>query len=136
MLRRPINRSIILLDNWSMTTRITHARWDEIPLDKVTEMVSRKTVAGASASLTQAYFKKGALVPLHPAAAEQFLYVLQGAVRVRTDREDFIIREGDVAVLPGGVLRQAESLDDTFVMVFEGASAPDRSTRPCPPDER
>ena len=129
-----------------MTTRITHARWDEIALDKVTEMVSRKTVAGVSASVTQAYFKKGTLVPLHPAPAEQILYVLQGALRIRADDEDLIIREGELVVLPGGVLRQAESFDDTFVLVCESrasgpapqaaSSAPDRSSPPCPPDGR
>ncbi len=84
-------------------------------------MVSRKAVAGAQLTLTQAYFKKGALVPRHVLAYEQLVYVLQGAVRVRADDEDVTIREGEVAVIPGGVVRQAESLDDTFVMVFSAA---------------
>lgn len=82
-------------------------------------MVSRKTVSGARSTLTQAYFKKGALVPQHVVTAEQLVYVLQGALRLTVNREELIIREGEIATLPGGSLRQAESLDDTFVMIFD-----------------
>ena len=39
-------------------------RWDELALEKVTEMVTRKAVSGAELALTQAYFKKGAGVPV------------------------------------------------------------------------
>ena len=100
-----------------MNRRVTLARWDEIPLDKVTEMVSRKVVAGTDLSLTQAYLKKGTLVPLHTLGTEQCLYVLQGAIRLVVDGADLTIREGEVAVIPAGASRQAESLDDTFCLV-------------------
>ena len=38
-------------------------RWDELPLEKVTEMVSRKIVSGTREMVAQHYMKKGALVP-------------------------------------------------------------------------
>jgi unsaturated pyranuronate lyase len=91
-------------------------RWDELPLDKVTEMVARKTVSGAELAVTQAYFKKGALVPLHRHAAERLLYVLQGALRARFGTEEITIREGDVLIVAANVPHQAESLDDTFLL--------------------
>ena len=35
-------------------------RWDEIALEKVTEMISRKIVTGEREMLTQIYLKRGA----------------------------------------------------------------------------
>src|SRR5262245_47774049 len=54
-------------------------RWDEIALEKVTEMISRKIVTGERMMCTQIYLKKGALVPTHSHESEQMTYVLQGA---------------------------------------------------------
>jgi quercetin dioxygenase-like cupin family protein len=101
-----------------MTLRAALHRWDDLPLDKVTEMVARKTIGGAAASITQAYYKKGALVPRHTHREEILVYVLQGALRFRLAGDDLTIREGDVIVIPPGLSHQAESLDDTFVLTF------------------
>ena len=56
-------------------------RWDEIALEKVTEMISRKVVQGDRETLAQVYLKRGALVPLHAHPEEQMTYVLQGALQ-------------------------------------------------------
>ena len=91
-------------------------RWDEIALEKVTEMISRKVVSGTRATLTQVYFKKGAMVPRHAHDAEQMTYVLQGAMKYLVGGEDVIVREGEVLHVPAGVPHQAEALEDTFVL--------------------
>jgi quercetin dioxygenase-like cupin family protein len=93
-------------------------RWDDLPLEKVTDMVSRKDVASGRSALTQAYFKKGALVPRHALAADAIIYVLQGALRARVDESDVTVREGEVLTVPAASHLQAEMLDDTFVMTF------------------
>ena len=46
-------------------------RWDEIALDKVTEMISRKIVTGEREMLAQIYLKRGALVPMHSHGASR-----------------------------------------------------------------
>ena len=46
-------------------------RWDEIALEKVTEMISRKIVTGEREMLAQIYLKKGALVPMHTTRASR-----------------------------------------------------------------
>ena len=89
-------------------------RWDEIPLEKITEMVSRKIVAGDREMLAQTYLKRGALVPLHAHVSEQMTYVLQGALRFLVEGEEVIVREGEVIHIPSGVSHQAEALEDTF----------------------
>jgi quercetin dioxygenase-like cupin family protein len=89
-------------------------RWDEIALEKITEMVSQKIVAGEREMLAQIYTKRGALVPLHSHDSEQMTYVLQGALRFIVDGEEIIVREGEVIHIPAGALHQAEALEDTF----------------------
>jgi quercetin dioxygenase-like cupin family protein len=89
-------------------------RWDEIALEKVTEMISRKIVSGAREMLAQVYLKKGALVPMHAHDSEQMTYVLQGALKFLINGEEITVREGEVLHIPSGVEHQAEALDDTF----------------------
>ena len=89
-------------------------RWDEIALEKVTELLSRKIVAGSREMLAQVYLKRGCLVPVHAHASEQMTYVLQGALRYRVAGEEITVREGEVLHIPSGVEHQAEALEDTF----------------------
>ena len=96
-----------------MTTVRVH-RWDEIALDKITEMISQKIVAGQREMLAQIYLKRGALVPMHSHESEQMTYVLQGALRFLIAGDDITVREGEVLHIPAGLEHQAEALEDTF----------------------
>jgi quercetin dioxygenase-like cupin family protein len=89
-------------------------RWDEIELEKVTEMISRKVVTGEREMLAQIYLKKGAVVPMHNHESEQITYVLQGALKFLIGGEEITVREGEVLHIPSWVEHQAEALDDTF----------------------
>ena len=89
-------------------------RWDEIALEKVTEVISRKLVTGEREMLTQIYLKRGALVPMHKHESEQMTYVLQGGLKFLVGGEEVIVREGEVLVIPSWVEHQVEALDDTF----------------------
>ncbi len=89
-------------------------RWDEIALEKVTEMLSRKVVAGEREMLVQSYLKRGCLVPNHAHESEQMTYVLQGALKFVVAGEEITVREGEVLHIPAGVAHQAEALEDTF----------------------
>ena len=89
-------------------------RWDEIALEKITEMVSQKIICGEREMLAQIYLKRGALVPMHSHESEQMTYVLQGSLRFLVDGEEVIVREGEVLHIPATVPHQAEALEDTF----------------------
>ena len=107
-------------------------RWDEIALDKVTEMLSRKIVAGEREMLVQVYIKRGCLIPQHAHESEQMTYVLQGALKFHVGDEEITVREGEVLHIPSGVLHQAEALEDTFELdIF----SPIRSEWIATPDE-
>ena len=89
-------------------------RWDEIALEKVTEMLSRKIVSGEREMLVQVYVKRGCLVPMHSHESEQMTYVLQGALKFLVGGEEITVREGEVLHIPSGIEHQAEALEDTF----------------------
>ena len=90
-------------------------RWDEITLDKVTEMISQKIISGEREMMAQIYLKRGAQVPYHAHESEQMTYILQGALKVVVDGgEEITVREGEVLHIPSGVPHQAEALEDTF----------------------
>src|SRR5215216_2867620 len=91
-------------------------RWDEIALEKITEMVSRKFVSGERETIAQIYLKRGAIVPLHAHESEQMTYVLQGALKLLVAGEEVTLREGEVLHIPSNVAHQVEALDDTFVL--------------------
>jgi quercetin dioxygenase-like cupin family protein len=100
-------------------------RWDEIALEKITEMMSQKVVAGEREMLAQIYLKRGALVPMHAHDSEQMTYILQGALRVVVDGEEITVREGEVLHIPSRVPHQAEALEDTFELDVFSPVRPD-----------
>jgi quercetin dioxygenase-like cupin family protein len=89
-------------------------RWDEIALEKITEMVSRKIVTGERQMLAQVYLKRGCQVPMHAHDSEQMTYILQGALKFFVGGEEITVREGEVLHIPSRVEHQAEALEDTF----------------------
>ena len=93
-------------------------RWDEIALEKVTEMISRKIVTGEREMLAQIYLKRGALVPMHSHESEQMTYILQGALKFLINGEEITVREGEVLHIPSWVPHQAEALED-LARVFQ-----------------
>jgi quercetin dioxygenase-like cupin family protein len=97
-----------------MASTVTLHRWDEIALEKVTEMISRKIVSGEREMLAQIYLKRGALVPIHTHDSEQMTYILQGSLRFLVAGEEIIVREGEVLHIPSRLPHQAEALEDTL----------------------
>jgi quercetin dioxygenase-like cupin family protein len=89
-------------------------RWDEIALEKVTEMISRKIITGQREMVAQIYLKRGAIVPMHKHESEQMTYILQGALRFLINGEETTVREGEVLHIPSWVPHQAEAIEDTF----------------------
>jgi quercetin dioxygenase-like cupin family protein len=104
-------------------------RWDELSLEKVTEMISRKIIAGQRQTLAQVYLKRGALVPIHAHESEQLTYVLQGALRFVVNGEEVMVQEGEVLHIPPGIPHQAEALDDTFELDVFSPARQDRADR-------
>ncbi|HEX5215141.1 MAG TPA: cupin domain-containing protein [Vicinamibacterales bacterium] len=115
-----------------MSPRARVLRWDAIPLEKATEMVARKTIAGAEIALVQSYLKKGTIVPLHAHAGERLIYVLQGALRAGLGTDDELtVREGEVLVIAANTSHQFEAIDDVFVLTASGSGPAFRRDPPA-----
>jgi quercetin dioxygenase-like cupin family protein len=112
-----------------MASQAAVRRWDELDLEKVTEMIARKAIVGVQETMTQTFLKRGALVPRHVHDSEQLIYVLQGALRARVNDEAVVVREGDVLQVPAGAPHQIEALDDTFVLDITATAAPEGQRR-------
>ncbi len=92
-------------------------RWDDIPLEKVTDVIDRKIINGERMMLTHVYLKKGSVVPMHHHDNEQLTYILDGALKFwigTEDAEPLIVRSGEVLVIPSEVPHKAEALEDTL----------------------
>lgn len=115
-----------------MSSRARVLRWEAIPLEKTTEMVARKTVAGAEIAFVQSYLKKGTIVPMHAHAGERLIYVLQGALRVGLGGGDELtVREGEVLVVSAHTPHQFEAIDDVFVLTASGSGPAFRRDPPA-----
>jgi quercetin dioxygenase-like cupin family protein len=95
---------------------VTLHAWDSVPLEKVTEMISRKIITGEREMMAHIHLKQGAIVPMHSHESEQLTYVFQGALKFLIHGEYITVREGEVLHIPSWVPHQAEALEDTFEM--------------------
>ena len=98
----------------------TVTAWDDLALEKITALISRKRVDGDRQTLAQVYLKRGALVPLHAHEGEQMIYVLDGRLKLRVAGEDVTVRVGEVVCIPPQARHQIEALADTFALEVRG----------------
>jgi quercetin dioxygenase-like cupin family protein len=96
---------------------VTFHRWNDLPKQRVTDVIDRRLVVGERMMLAHVYLKKGAVVPRHQHDNEQLTYVLEGALRFSIGddgAEQVIVRAGEVLVIPSNVPHEAEALEDTL----------------------
>jgi len=102
-----------------MTTRskVTFYRWEEMPKEKVSPMLERRLVTGDRMMLAHVYLKKGCIVPRHQHENEQLTYILNGALKFwigEDEKEELVVRGGEVLHIPSNVWHKAEALEDTL----------------------
>jgi len=96
---------------------VTWHRWDDMPKEKVSEVLDRRLITGERVMLTHVYLKKGGVVPRHAHENEQITYVLEGGLRfwIGHDESEVIdVRAGEVLHIPSYVEHKAEALEDTL----------------------
>lgn len=94
-----------------------HRNWKDVPLETVTDQISRKLITGQDMMLAQVFIKKGAVVPKHQHHNEQFTYILDGGLRfyMGEDGAEVIdVMAGEVLHIPSNVWHKAEALEDTL----------------------
>jgi len=95
---------------------VTFYRWEDMPKEKVTDVLDRRLITGENMMLTHVYLKKGAIVQQHNHHNEQITYILAGGLRfwIGEDESEVIdVRAGEVLHIPSFVKHKAEALEDT-----------------------
>ena len=96
---------------------VTFYCWEDMPKEKVSDMLDRRLITGDRIMLTHVYLKKGAIVPQHSHENEQITYILEGGLRfwIGEDESEVIdLRAGDILHIPSHVKHKAEALSDTI----------------------
>jgi len=93
---------------------VRHFRWDQMEMERVTDLIHRRVISGEQAMVAHIYLKKGAVVPMHSHHNEQVTYLLEGALRfwLGEDEEELVLRAGEVLHIPPHVSHAAEALED------------------------
>ena len=96
---------------------VTHYRWNDMPKERVSDLLERRLITGERMMLTHVYLKKGCIVPRHSHHNEQLTYILEGSLRFwigEDEAETLVVRAGEVLHIPGNVPHKAEALEDTL----------------------
>ncbi len=88
--------------------------WDKVPLETMSDMISRKVISGDKAMVAQVFLKKDAVVPEHNHESEQITYIIEGALKFDIEGREVIVRAGEVLHIPSFVPHRAVALEDTL----------------------
>ena len=92
-------------------------RWSDMPKERVTDQISRRLVTGERMMLAHVYLDKGSVVPKHAHENEQLTYILEGALHFwigEDQKEEIVVRAGEVLWIPSNVPHRALALEDTL----------------------
>jgi quercetin dioxygenase-like cupin family protein len=96
---------------------VTFFRWDDMPWEQVTDKLKRKLVTGDRMMLAHVWLDKGCIVPKHQHENEQLTYIVSGALHFwigEDQKEEVIVRAGEVLHIPSNVPHKALALEDTL----------------------
>jgi quercetin dioxygenase-like cupin family protein len=90
-------------------------RWDDMEKEPMADLIHRRVISGERAMVAQILLRKGAVVPTHSHDNEQVTYLLEGALKfwIGEERDELVLRAGEVLLIPSGMLHAAEALEDS-----------------------
>jgi quercetin dioxygenase-like cupin family protein len=94
-------------------------RWEDMPREKLTELLDRRFITCERVMLAQVGLKKGCVVVRHSHENEQVSYVLQGALRFwlgEREEEERVVKAGEVMHVPPNLPHKVEALEDTLAL--------------------
>src|SRR5579863_944724 len=97
-----------------MISLMEHFNWDSVPLEVMSDTISRKVITGEKAMLAQIFVKKGGVVPEHHHESEQMSYVLDGSLKFELEGKAVVVHKGEVLLIPSYVPHSAVALEDAL----------------------
>ncbi|GMM70476.1 hypothetical protein MTsDn5_04280 [Alteromonas gracilis] len=90
----------------------------EQPKESVTDKLTRQYFHGNESTFVRWDAKKGAKVPLHKHPNEQVTWLLQGKATVFSDGKKYMMKAGDIMVIPANVLHEFHFTEDAIDIDF------------------
>lgn len=100
-----------------MADSVSFFRWHDVPLERVTDSLTRKLITGDRMMLAHVYLDKGCIVPRHSHENEQLTWIVQGALRFfigENEAQVIDVAAGEVLHIPSNVPHKALALEDTL----------------------
>ena len=103
----------------TMVDTASGMQWDDVPLETVNPMMTRRVITGELMTVARIYFKDGFLVPRHSHHNEQVTQVISGTMRFRfgeNGEQEFDVAAGGVVVIPAHLPHEALCVGDVEEM--------------------
>jgi quercetin dioxygenase-like cupin family protein len=95
------------------------AAWDALPQPQVAAGLGRRVLSGDQSTVIEIQLDRGVVLRTHAHPHEQFSHVTSGSMRLRTGPDlhrEFVVNAGGVFHAPGGIVHEAEALEDSVVV--------------------
>ena len=99
-------------------TKPTKDSWQDMPVERLGELISRQMVHGENATVGRLLLARGAVVPRHSHIAEQYSLILSGSLRFVFDDHEVVVKAGEILSIPANVPHSAVALEDTVDLDF------------------
>jgi quercetin dioxygenase-like cupin family protein len=93
---------------------LQHIRFEDMPVEHLNPLLDRQFVTGERSMLARLVLRTGCVVPLHSHENEQITYILEGALKFIIENKEYVVRAGEVLVIPSNTPHSAEALEDTI----------------------
>ena len=92
--------------------------FDAIPKEQLSDKITRQYVMGSKSMLVKWTLKKGALIGLHFNTGEQTTWIIKGSVKVLSQGKTWIVKAGEILIIPPYVPHEFYALEDTIDIDF------------------
>jgi quercetin dioxygenase-like cupin family protein len=87
---------------------------DAQPVEQTSHLLQRQYLSGTNVTFVKWTAKKGAVVPLHHHINEQITWIMKGVAEVYSQGRKYIMRAGDIMVIPPNVPHEFVFPEDTI----------------------
>ena len=95
-----------------------HLSWKNIAREAMTPLITRQYVSGANSTVAHFELQAGSVVPEHAHENEQICVVTAGALKFTMSGADYVIRAGELLVIPPNIPHRAEAVERTICFDF------------------
>jgi quercetin dioxygenase-like cupin family protein len=92
--------------------------WSAIAEEKMNPLLSRWVIHTGQMTIARLWIGKGAVVPLHQHVNQQVTMVKSGALRFEMGGESFVVRAGEVLMIPPNLPHRVEALEESLATDF------------------